>query len=174
VPPWGPARQPEPTPEPEPAQPTAKAPRTAKTRAARFEPTVDDIPAALLPVKDELLEFWPSRSGVKSRQAWNLMLTEASKIQNHAHGGTEILRDQLRQGVKAKIQKGKGWASLDFDRWLQFGTKASTPIGGTGFNRKATTTERIQGALEIIRRNEAAKAAQAAQQQSGLVLAEVA
>jgi hypothetical protein len=153
---------------PEPAQPAAKAPRTAKAKAARFEPTAEAIPAALLPVQREILVFWTESSGKKSQIAWNRLMGQLQKIQDDSQGGTEILRDQLEEGA------ARGWEGITHVNWERFGKKAGTPIGGTGFNRKATTTERIQGALEIIRRNEAAKATQAAAQQSGLVLAEVA
>ena len=167
VPPWGPV-QPDPDPEPEPAQPAAKAPRTAKPKATRFAPTADDIPAALLPVQKEILAFWRESSGKKSQIAWSRLMGQLQKIQDDSHGGTEILRDQLEEGAAA------GWKGITHANWERYGKRTGTPIGGTGFNRKATTTERIQGALEIIRRNEAAKATQAAAQQSGLVLVEVA
>lgn len=181
VKPWeGPQQPPQPEAPPEPQTPLAHAPVDPpnQKRKAGFVPTAEDVPAALLPVVSELLEFWPARSGAKTQRAWKLMLSEAERIQGHTHGGTDILRAQLLQGVKAKIQKGRGWASLDFDRWLQFGTKAGTPISGTGFNRKPTTMETVTGAVELIRQRAAAQAAreaaEAGQQQSTLLLAEVA
>jgi hypothetical protein len=120
-------------------------------------------------VQAEILAFWPESGGKKTQIAWNRLMGQLQKIQDDSQGGTEILRDQLEAGAAA------GWKGITHRNWELFGKKASaTPISGSGFSRKPTTTERIQGALEIIRRNEAAKAAQAAAQQSGLILAEVA
>jgi hypothetical protein len=122
-----------------------------------------------LPVQAEILAFWPESSGKKSQIAWNRLMGQLQKIQDDSQGGTAILKDQLEQGA------ADGWKSITHSNWERFGKKASaTPISGSGFSRKPTTTERIQGALQIIRRNEAARAAQAPAQQSGLVLAEVA
>ena len=163
VKPWEPS-PPKPDPEPQP-EPLAEAPVKPRARKRKevFEPTEGDVPATLLPVVSELLQFWPTRSGVKTRQAWNLMLTEACKIQNHVDGGTEILREQFRQGIKAKTNKGKGWTSLDFDRWLKYGTKAITPIMGTGFNRKPTQVESAAAAIAFLNARDAQRAAYANQ-----------
>jgi hypothetical protein len=177
VKPWESPQQPKPEtpPEPQPALATVPVDPQPKSRKVSFTPTEGDVPAALLPVVSELLEFWPARSGAKTQRAWNLMLSEATRIQGHTHGGTEILRAQLLQGVKAKIQKGRGWASLDFDRWLQFGTKAGTPISGTGFRHRMTQDDHAAEALAFIRARDAKRAAEAAQQaQQTPILVEVA
>jgi hypothetical protein len=119
-------------------------------------------------VQAEILIFWPASGGKKTEIAWNRLMGQLQKIQDDSQGGTEILRDQLEQGA------ADGWKSITHSNWERFGKKdQGTPVVGSGFNRKATTTERIQGALEIIRRNEAAKAMQTAAQQNGLALAEV-
>ena len=145
VPPWGPAQQPEPTPSPEP-QPAAKAPRTAKARPARFTPTAEDIPAALLPVQAEILAFWPESSGKKTQIAWSRLMGQLQKIQDDSRGGTEILRDQLEQG------SANGWKSITHSNWELFGKKASaTPISGPGFRGRHNPDEQAAAAVAFIR-----------------------
>jgi len=152
VPPWGPVPAteprpaPEPEPTPEPTQPAAKTPRTAKPRAARFTPTADDIPAALLPVQAEILAFWPESSGKKSQIAWNRLMGQLQKIQDDSQGGTAILKDQLEQGA------ADGWKSITHSNWERFGKKASaTPISGSGFRGRHNPDEQAAAAVAFIR-----------------------
>jgi len=121
---------------------------------------VDDVPAALLPVQRELLAFWPTRSGAKTSGAWEMLCGQLQKIQGHPQGGTEIVRDQLEQGAMAGID-GKPWQSIRFRNWELYGTKAATPVMGTGFTRRATPEENAAAAVAFIRAREA-KQAQAA------------
>ena len=169
-----------PRPLPEPPGPEAVPPvkPQAQKRETGFVPTVEDVPAALLPVQRELLAFWPARNpkAKRTQQAWKGMLTEARKIQDHHQGGTEILRAQLVEGAEARVS-GPGWLGLNFNRWQQYGTKAGTPMGGTGRYGKRTTMDRVQGAIALIEQRERAAAARAQQQAAGqgaLMLAEVA
>ena len=168
-----------PRPLPEPPDPEAVPPvkPQAQKLEAGFVPTVEDVPAALLPVQRELLAFWPARNpkAKRTQQAWKGMLTEAQKIQDHHQGGTEILRDQLVEGAEARVS-GPGWLGLNFNRWQQYGVKAGTPMGGTGRYGKRTTMDRVQGAIALIEQRERAAAARAAEQagQGALVRAEVA
>jgi hypothetical protein len=117
----------------------------------------------LLPVVSELLQFWPTRSGVMSREAWELLLTNACKIQNHPDGGTEIVRQQLQEGIDTKTDTGKGWRSLKYNNWLKYGTKATTPIMGTGFNLKPTQVESAAAAIAFLNARDAQRAAYANQ-----------
>lgn len=164
VKPWEPS-PPAPNPEPQP-KPMAEAtikPR-ARKRKKNFEPTEPDVPATLLPVVSELLQFWPTRSGVMSREAWELLLTNACKIQNHPDGGTEILRQQLQEGIDTKTDTGKGWRSLKYSNWLKYGTKATaTPIMGTGFRRRPTQVESAADAIAFLNARDANHAAYANQ-----------
>jgi hypothetical protein len=126
----------------------------------------------------ELLAFWPARNpkAKRTQRAWEGMLTEAQKIQGHQQGGTEILRVQLVEGAAARVS-GPGWLGLNFNRWQQFGTKATTPVMGSGFRGKPTTRDRVMGAIALIEEDERRQAAQAQQQAAGprcLALAEVA
>jgi len=168
-----------PRPLPEPPDPEAVPPvkPQAQKREAGFVPTVEDVPAELLPVQRELLAFWPARNpkAKRTQQAWKGMLTEARKIQDHQQGGTEILREQLQEGAAARVS-GPGWLGLNFNRWQQYGTKAGTPMGGAGRYGKRTTMDRVRGAIALIEQRERAAAARAAEQagQGALVLAEVA
>jgi hypothetical protein len=109
-----------------PAQPTEQAP---KKRAGRFTPSADLIPAALLPVQSELLNFWELKCGERSAVAWKRLLSGSQRIQADPRGGTEILRGQLREGAEA------GWKGLSFANWEKFGTKRKPdPTAGTGFS----------------------------------------
>jgi len=155
--PHAPRPLPEPTPDPEAIVPVKPK---ARKREAGFVPAHEDVPAALLPVVRELLAFWPARNpkGKRTQQAWKGMLTEARKIQDHPQGGTEILREQLEEGVKAKI-RGVGWIGLDFSRWQQYGTKAGTPVMGSGFKRRLTPEESAAEAIAYIRARDAKAAA---------------
>lgn len=166
-----------PRPLPNPPDPEAIAPvkPKARKREAGFTPTVDDVPAALLPVHRELLAFWPARNpkGKRTERAWGAMLTDAQKIQGHQQGGTEILRQQLEQGAAASVT-GAGWQGLSFANWLRYGAKATTPVMGTGFAGKRTTMDRVMGAIALVEERERKAAAAQQAERSGLVLAEVA
>jgi hypothetical protein len=172
-----PQQRPRPEPPPQPApDPEAIVPvkPKAKTREAGFKPAHDDVPEALLPEVRELLEFWPARNpkAKRTQRAWEGMLTEAQKIQDHQQGGTEILREQLDEGAKARIS-GPGWLGLNFNRWQQFGTKAGTPVIGSGFRGRLTPEESAAEAIAFIRNREAKAAAAAAAATQQAVLVEV-
>ena len=165
VPPWGPA-QPKPAPEPEPAQPAAKAPRTAKPKTARFEPTADDIPAVLLPVQTEILIFWTESSGKKTAIAWNRLIGQLRKIQDDSQGGTEILRDQLEEGA------ARGWEGITHANWERFGKRAATtPMVGSGFRGRHNPDEQAAAAVAFIRERDRRRAME--QEGSLALLAEV-
>ncbi len=165
-----PRPQPEPPPEPAP-DPEAIVPvkPQAQKREAGFRPAYEDVPAALLPVVRELLAFWPARNpkAKRTRRAWEGMLTEAQKIQDHQQGGTEILREQLQEGAAARVS-GPGWLGLNFNRWQQYGTKAGTPVRG-----RLTPEQSAAEAIAFIRNRDAKAAAAAAATTRQAVLVEV-
>jgi outer membrane biosynthesis protein TonB len=172
-----PRPEPRPEPPPEPAQdPEAIVPvkPKAKTREAGFRPVHEDVPAALLPVVRELLAFWPARNpkAKRTQRAWEGMLTEAQKIQDHQQGGTEILREQLQEGAAARVS-GPGWLGLNFNRWRQYGTKATTPVMGSGFRGRMTPEQSAAEAIAFIRNRDAKAAAAAAATTQQAVLVEV-
>lgn len=101
-----------PDPSPGSAAPLPKAPR--------FRPTIESIPAGLLPVDREILEFWGHKAGRKSRDAWEYLLGQLERIQQHPQGGTEVVRLQLGRGIEADAA-GKPWASVTFDNWWKYG-----------------------------------------------------
>ena len=148
------SKSPEPAKVPEPPPPTM-AP--TKTRKPRFQPTADDIPADLLPVQHELLAFWPTRSGQMTPEAWARMLGQARQIQQDQRGGTEILREQLDDGISASID-GKRWQSLKFKNWELYGPKAGAPAMRPG-NRRPTPEENAAAAVAFIQARDACKAA---------------
>ena len=170
-----PRPQPEPPPEPAP-DPEAIVPvkPQAQKREAGFRPAYEDVPAALLPVVRELLAFWPARNpkAKRTRRAWEGMLTEARKIQDHQQGGTEILREQLQEGAAARVS-GPGWLGLNFNRWQQYGTKAGTPVMGSGFRGRLTPEQSAAEAIAFIRNRDAKAAAAAAATTRQAVLVEV-
>jgi hypothetical protein len=151
---------PEPAPDPEAVPPVKPQ---ARKREAGFKPAQEDVPAALLPVVRELLAFWPARNpkGRRTQGAWDRMLANARKIQDHPQGGTEILRQQLEEGTEARVS-GPGWLGLDFGRWQQYGTKATTPVMGSGFRGRLTPEESAAEAIAYIRARDAKAAAAAA------------
>lgn len=118
-------------------------------------PAHDDVPAALLPVVRELLAFWPARKGAKTLAAWELLCGELHRIQNHPQGGTEIVRGQLEQGTTAGID-GKAWQSIRFANWLSYGTKAGTPVMGSGFRRE-TQMDVAMRVAAMVREREASQ-----------------
>ena len=160
--PQQPRSQPQP-PTPEPVAPVK--PKASEPKTTRFKPSADDVPAALLPVVRELLAFWPARKGAKTLDAWNLLLSELCKIQDHPQGGTEILRGQLKAGATAGID-GKAWYSIRFRDWLSYGTKAGAPATGA---RKPNAMDTAMRAMAIIRQREAEQQAHEQAEQFALV-----
>ena len=140
---------------PEPPPPT----KPVKTRKPRFQPSDDDVPADLLPVRHELLAFWPTRSGQMTQEAWNRMLSQARKIQQDPRGSTEILRGQLEDGIAASID-GKRWQSLKFENWELYGRKAGGSLTGSG-NRRKTPEEHAADSIAFIEARDARRAAAA-------------
>ena len=178
VKPWESPQQPKPETPPEPQTSLAHVPVDPQpaSRKVSFTPTEGDVPAALLPVVSELLEFWASKGGKKTERAWTAQLGQLVQIQADPTGGTEAARAQLVAGVQAATF-GKAWCAVTYANWQRYG-RSRTPISGTGFSRKPTTMETVTGAVELIRRRAAAQAAreaaEAGQQQSTFVLTEVA
>jgi hypothetical protein len=164
-----PQQQNPPRPLPEPPGPEAVPPvkPQAQKREVGFVPTVEDVPAALLPVQREMLAFWPARhpKGKRTQGAWDRMLRHAQKIQDHPQGGTEILRQQLEEGTEARVS-GPGWLGLDFSRWQQYGTKAGAPATGA---RKPNAMDTAMRAMAIIRQREAEQQAHERAEQFALV-----
>ena len=140
----------------EPPPPT----KPVKARKPRFQPSDDDVPADLLPVRHELLAFWPTRSGQMTQEAWNRMLGQARKIQQDPRGSTEILRGQLEDGIAASID-GKRWQSLKFENWELYGRKAGGPLTGSG-NRRKSPEEHAADSIAFIEARDARRAAAAA------------
>ena len=161
-----------PRPLPEPPDPEAVPPvkPKAQKREAGFVPAHEDVPAALLPVVRELLAFWSARhpKGRRTQGAWDRMLSHARKIQDHQQGGTEILRQQLEEGAEARVS-GPGWLGLDFNRWQQYGTKA-TPVIGSGFNRRPSPEAEAAAAIAFIRDRDAKAAAAVAKPQQAVLV----
>jgi hypothetical protein len=175
VKPWESPQQPKPEtpPEPQPALATVPVDPQPKSRKAGFTPTEGNVPAALLPVVSELLEFWASKGGKKTERAWTAQLGQLNQIQADPTGGTEAARAQLLAGVQAATF-GKAWCAVTYANWQRYG-RSRTPIGGTGFNRRMTQDEHAAEALAFIRERDAKRAAEAAAQetQGDLILAEV-
>ena len=151
----------------EPPPPT----KPVKTRKPRFQPSHDDVPADLLPVRHELLAFWPTRSGQMTQEAWNRMLGQARKIRQDPRGNTEILRGQLEDGIAASID-GKRWQSLKFENWELYGRKAGGPLTGSG-NRRKSPEEHAADSIAFIEARDARRAAAAAAASGQTLLCEV-
>jgi hypothetical protein len=111
IPPWG-----QPRPVPAPSEPQEKKSRTA----AKFQPSSTDVPANLLPVSEKIIEFWGNKAGEKTKQSWSYLMRELTKIQDCVDGGTDSVREQLEEGINAKIN-GKGWRSITLNNFMRYG-----------------------------------------------------
>ena len=152
---------------PEPPPPT----KPVKARKARFQPSQDLIPAALLPVHPEILGFWATKAGARTQVAWDGLIKQLGLIQQDPQGGTEMVRTQLQTGIdRAPI---KPWLSVSYGNWRKYGLpQGSAP--GTG-NCRMTQTEAAAHAVAFYHAREAKKAAaKAASESQQTLLAEVA
>jgi hypothetical protein len=140
-----------------------------KPRKARFQPSHDLIPAALLPVHPEILGFWATKAGARTQLAWDGLIKQLGLIQQDPQGGTEAVRAQLQEGIdRAPI---KPWMSVTHTMWRRFGMQqGSAP--GTG-NRRMSQTEAAAQAVAFFHAREAKKAAAKASQTQQTLLAEV-
>ena len=151
---------------PEPPPPT----KPVKARKARFQPSHDLIPAALLPVHPEILGFWATKAGARTQLAWDGLIKQLGLIQQDPQGGTEMVRTQLQTGIdRAPI---KPWLSVSYGNWRKFGLpQGSAPSTG---NRRMTQTEAAAHAVAFYHAREAKKAAaKAASETQQTLLAEV-
>ena len=153
------------------AEPPPPDPKPVKPRKPRFKPSADDVPPDLAVVTDDLLAFWPTRSGQKTPEAWTRMLGQARQIQQDPLGGTQILRGQLQDGINASID-GKPWQSLKYSNWQLYGTKAGGLVKASS-NRRQTQDEAAAAAVAFIRAREARKAAAGGVASQQIVLCEV-
>lgn len=106
----------------EPAPSPTKRKRVNKPKPPAFEPTPDDVPAALLPVQDALLAFWKVKGGSPSHQAWKELLGDLERIWRHSDGGIEVVRAQLGNGIQ------NGWQSITFSNWRKYGQPAPARV----------------------------------------------
>jgi hypothetical protein len=138
--PWG---QPRPLPAPS-EQGEKKSRPTAK--AAKFQPSSTDVPTNLLPVSEKIIEFWGNKAGEKTKQSWSYLMRELTKIQDYVSGGTDSVREQLQQGIDAKIN-GKGWRSITLNNFIRYGLvsqqKASTRYGRKDVIEKVHETSQM-------------------------------
>jgi hypothetical protein len=124
--------------EPEPT----KAPAKADSRP--FTPTEADIPEVLLPVASDLLDFWESKGGKKSKLAWTKLVKQLKLIQADVAGGTEVLREQLEAGVQV------GWQSLTHKNWHRYGRQGPETLRlPNGSSRRTSTTITHDSRLQV-------------------------
>ena len=139
------------------AEPPPPEPKPVKPRKPRFKPSADDVPPDLAVVTDDLLAFWPTRSGQKTPEAWTRMLGQARQIQQDPLGGTQILRGQLQDGINASVD-GKPWQSLKYRNWQLYGTKVGGLVKASS-NRRQTQDEAAAEAVAYIEARDARRAA---------------
>jgi hypothetical protein len=139
--PWG-----QPRPLPGPSEPEEKKPRTTG-RASKFQPSSTDIPANLLPVSEKIIEFWGNKAGEKTKQSWSYLIRELTKIQDYVSGGTDSVREQLQQGIDAKIN-GKGWRSITLNNFIRYGL-VSQQKTGMRYGRK-DVVEKVHETSQMI------------------------
>ncbi len=114
IPPWG---------QPRPLEGPSDAPvkkRASQARTTVFCPNNDDVPAALGPVSEKIIAFWQHKAGKKTPQAWELLVTELTKINDFVNGGLDAVSEQCDLGIKAKIN-GKGWMSITLNNFIKMG-----------------------------------------------------
>jgi len=139
---------------------------TKPPRKARFQPTHDLIPAALLPVHPEILGFWATKAGARTQLAWDGLIKQLGLIQQDPQGGTEAVRTQLQTGIdRAPI---KAWLSVSYDNWRKYGL----PVASGG-NRRPTMEENAAAAVSFIKNRDALRAAAAKAQAEQALLVEV-
>jgi hypothetical protein len=112
--PWG-----QPRPLEAPSEPPVKK-RGSQAKRDIFCPNRDDIPAALLPASEKIIAFWQHKAGKKTPQAWGLLITELTKINDFVNGGLDAVSEQCDLGIKAKIN-GKGWMSITLNNFIKMG-----------------------------------------------------
>jgi hypothetical protein len=121
-------------PPPSPVEPEAIKPR-AKADARPFTPTVADIPELLLPVAADLLDFWESKGGKKTKLAWTKLVKQLKLIQADVAGGTEVVREQLEAGVQV------GWQSLTHKNWHRYGRQGPEALRLPNGSSRRTSTQ---------------------------------
>jgi hypothetical protein len=130
---------------PQAATPTKRQP-SAKARQQAFTPTADDIPADLLPVQHDLLDFWAEKRGARSQRAWNGLCAELQKIHRDPNGGADTLRAQLNAAIQA------GWQSVTYANWQRYAAPAQhlLPLGSRQGGRYTSRAEREQSACDDV------------------------
>jgi hypothetical protein len=71
--------------------------------------------SALLPAKEEIIEFWTAKSGKITQLAWNGLLRECEKIRADGAGGMVVLKDELAKAAE------RGQQGIDHSRWMAYG-----------------------------------------------------
>ncbi len=112
--PWG-----QPRPSEAPSETPVKK-RGSQAKRDIFCPNKDDVPAALLPASEKIIAFWQHKAGKKTPQAWGLLITELTKINDFVNGGLDAVSEQCDLGIKAKIN-GKGWMSITLNNFIKMG-----------------------------------------------------
>jgi hypothetical protein len=130
----------------EETKPTALRTRTRKPRTTAFNPTADDIPADLLPVQHDLLDFWAEKRGARSQRAWDGLCAELQKIHRDPNGGADTLRAQLNAAIQA------GWQSVTYANWQRYAAPAQhlLPLGSRQGGRYTSRAEREQSACDDV------------------------
>lgn len=78
-------------------------------------PAVKRDYTALLPAKEEIIEFWTAKSGKITQRAWDGLLRECEKIRADGAGGMAVLKDELAKAAE------RGQQGIDHSRWLAYG-----------------------------------------------------
>ena len=72
----------------------------------------NEIPSNLFAHEDLIRNYWKAKPSAKSTQAWKLLMTELTKMQDRY--GDSVLRDQL---VLAEANRWKGISLLNYERF---------------------------------------------------------
>ena len=120
----------------------APSPRPRMAKPKRFTPTLDDVPASLLPAESALRGFWEGKGGNHTQRAWNCLTGALERIWQHPDGGMAAVLDQLEAGTQA------GWASITFSNWQKYGQ--ALPARSGGGPRKSATDQAADNVLAMF------------------------
>lgn len=100
------------------------------------------IPKNLRPFEDKILDFWKIKKGTKNNHAWNLQMTELTKILDDL--GEDVLIDQLDNACLAGT-----WKQINYRRTVQF-----MEVENNNKKKKAPEPEPKHPAYEVFRAEE--------------------
>lgn len=88
----------------------------------------NEIPGNLFAHEDLIRAYWKAKPSAKSAQAWKLLMTELTKLQDRY--GDSVIRDQL---VLAEANRWKGVSLLNYERFGMDRPNTATQSSGIDY-----------------------------------------